>query len=216
MKTHYYLGWFSNFFPENLGRALQGDITDRKSLVMISSNPSIYEEDGATERSWLDQAGIMFDEYHLINYRVQKEDAQTLIQNTSVIFLLGGSILNLKGFLMEYELSELIKKSRAVVMGASAGAINMSAKWLCSKNFGDEISSVYDGIGLDDFSVLSHFDLENNIALVQSELSPLSEEMNIYASNKDCALRTKGDKIDIFGNVYLISHSKIQKLDETL
>lgn len=216
MKIHYYLGWFSNFFPENLGRVLQEDITDRKSLVMISSNPFFYEDDGATERSWLDQAGIMFDEYHLINYRVQKEDAQTLTQNASVIFLLGGSILKQKDFLMEYELSDLIKKSRAVVMGASAGAINMSAKWLCSKNFGDEISSVYDGIGLDDFSVLSHFDLENNIALVQSELSPLSEEMNIYASNKDCAVRVKGDKIDISGNVYLISNSRIQKLDETL
>ena len=59
-------------------------------------------------------------------------------------------------------------------MGASAGAINMSAKWLCSKNFGYKVekSSVYDGIGLDDFSVLSHFDLENNLELVQSELSP--------------------------------------------
>ncbi|WP_399628979.1 Type 1 glutamine amidotransferase-like domain-containing protein [Sporosarcina sp. SG10008] len=217
MKTHYYLGWFSNFFPENLGRVLQGDITDRKSLAMISSNPSIYGDDGATERSWLDQADIMFDEYHLINYRVQKEDAQTLIQNASVIFLLGGNILNQNRFLIDYELSDSIKKSNAVVMGASAGAINMSAKWLCSKNFGDEVemNSVYDGIGLDNFSVLSHFDLENNMALVQSELSPLSEEMNIYASNKDCALRIKGDKIDIFGNVYLISHSEIQKLDET-
>lgn len=68
MKTHYYLGWFSNFFPENLSRVLQEDITDRKSLVMISSNPLFYEDDGATERSWLDHAGIMFDEYHLINY----------------------------------------------------------------------------------------------------------------------------------------------------
>ncbi|MCM3711281.1 Type 1 glutamine amidotransferase-like domain-containing protein [Sporosarcina luteola] len=218
MKTHYYLGWFNNFFPENLSRVLKMDITDRKSLAMISSNPSIYEDDGATERSWLDQAGIMFDEYHLINYGVQKEDAQTIIQNASVIFLLGGNILNLNGFLMEYELSDSIKKSSAVVMGASAGAINMSAKWLSSKNFGDEVemSSVYDGIGLDNFSVLSHFDLENNLALVQRELSPLSEEINIYASNKDCAVRVKGDKIDILGSVYLISDSKIQKLDETL
>ena len=78
------------------------------------------------------------------------------------------------------------------------------------------MSSVYEEIGLDDFSVLSHFDLENNIALVQGELSHLSEEMNIYASNKDRAVRIKGDKTDIFGNVYLISHSNIQKLDETL
>ncbi|MEQ6353322.1 Type 1 glutamine amidotransferase-like domain-containing protein [Lysinibacillus sp. M3] len=219
MKTHYYLGWFNNFFPENLGRVLQEDITDRKSLAMISSNPFFYEDDGATERSWLDQAGIMFNEYHyLINYRVQKEDAQTIIQNASVIFLLGGNTLNQNGFLVEYELSDLIKKSRAVVMGASAGAINMSAKWLCSKNFGYkvEINSVYDGIGLDNFSILSHFDLENNFALVQDELSTLSKKMNIYASNKDCAVRVKGDKIDILGNVYLISHSKIQKLDQTL
>ena len=218
MKTHYYLGWFNNFFSENLGRVLQEDITDRKSLAMISSNPSIYEENGATERSWLDQAGIIFDEYHLINYRVQKEEAQTLIQDASVIFLLGGNTIKQNDFLMEYELSDSIKESRAIVMGASAGAINMSAKWLCSKNLGYKVekSYVYDGIGLDDFSILSHFDLENNMALVQGELSPLSEVINIYASNKDCAVRVKGDKIDIFGNVYLISHSKIQKMDETL
>lgn len=99
MKTHYYLGWFSDFFPNNLSRVLQEDITDRKSLVMISSNPFFYEDDGATERSWFDQAGIMFDEYHLINYLVQKEDAHTLIQNASVIFLLGGNTLKQNGFL---------------------------------------------------------------------------------------------------------------------
>ncbi|MCZ8535394.1 Type 1 glutamine amidotransferase-like domain-containing protein [Psychrobacillus psychrodurans] len=218
MKTHYYLGWFNNLFPVNLCSVLQQDITDRKSLVMISSNPSIYEEAGATERSWLDQASIMFDEYHLINYRVQKEDAKTIIQNASVIFLLGEDTLKQNGFLIEYELSDSIKKSSAVVMGASAGAINMSAKWLCSKNLGYkvEMSTVFNGIGLDNFSVLSHFDLENNITLVQSELSLLSEEINIYASNKDCAIRVKEDKIDVFGNVFLISHSRILKLDATL
>ncbi|GEL06215.1 Type 1 glutamine amidotransferase-like domain-containing protein [Rummeliibacillus stabekisii] len=218
MRSHYYLGWFNDFFPENLVRVLCEDITDRKSVVMISSNPDFFEENGTAERSWLDQAGIMFNEYHLINYHVQKEDAQTLIQNASVIFLLGGDTLKQNAFLKEYELLDEVKKSSAVVMGASAGAINMSAKWLCSKNFGYEVetSFVYDGIGLDNFSVLSHFDLENNITLVKDELSPLSEKINIYASNKDCAVRVKGDKIDILGNVFLISHSKIQKLDETL
>ncbi|MCP1157062.1 Type 1 glutamine amidotransferase-like domain-containing protein [Bacillus infantis] len=218
MKTHYYLGWFNNHFPEKLSKVLQEDITDRKSLVMISSNPSIYEEMGAAERSWLDQAGIMFEEYHLINYSIAKEDAHSLIKNASVIFLLGGNTVEQNRFLAEYELSDPITKSRATVMGASAGAINMSAKWLCSKNLGYnvEVSTLYDGIGLGDFSVLSHFDLEHNLALVQNELSPLSEEMIIYASNKDCAVRVKGEKIDILGTVYLISRSKIERLDETL
>ncbi|MGD6831265.1 Type 1 glutamine amidotransferase-like domain-containing protein [Sutcliffiella halmapala] len=218
MKIHYYLGWFSNFFPENLGRVLQEDITNRKSLVMISSNPSVLEDDGVTERSWLDRAGIVFDEYHLLNFRLQKEDAQTLIRNASAIFLLGGNTLKQNDFLREYGLSDLIKKSTAIVIGASAGAINMSAKWICSKKLGYKVekSTTYNGIGLDDFAVLSHFDLENNMAQVQSELSHLSKEMDIYASNKDCAVRVRGDKIDILGDVYLISKSRIQKLDRTL
>lgn len=217
MKTHYYLGWFNEYFPENLCKALQEDIADRKSLVMISSNPSLVEVDGAAERAWLDQAGILFDEYYLLNYRVQKEDAQLLIQNASVVFLLGGDTVKQNAFLEDYEMPGWIKKSSAIVIGASAGAINMSAKWLCSKNFGYEVetSSLYDGIGLNNFSVLSHFDLENNMALVQSELALLSEELDIYVSNKDCALRVNGNKIDILGNVYLISHSEVQKMDET-
>ncbi|MGO1059495.1 Type 1 glutamine amidotransferase-like domain-containing protein [Planococcus sp. FY231025] len=217
MKTHYYLGWFNDFFPEGLSKQLQKDITDRKSLVMISSNPLRDDADGAIERSWLEGAGIAFDEYQSIDYRVGKEDAQTLIQKASVIFLLGGDTLKQNAFLVDYELAEWIKSSDAIVMGASAGAINMSAKWVYSKSFGYsvETSSLYDGIGLDNFSVLSHFDLENNMALVQRELSSLSEEMKVYASNKDCAVRTQGDQIDILGTVYLISHGDIQKLEET-
>ena len=217
MKTHYYLGWFNDFFPEKLSKQLQKDITDRKSLVMISSDPLRDDADGAVERSWLEGAGFVFDEYQLINYRVGKEDAQALIQKASVIFLLGGDTLKQNAFLADYELADWIKESDAIVMGASAGAINMSAKWMCSKSFGYpvETNSLYDGIGLDNFSVLSHFDLENNMALVQRELSYLSEEMKIFASNKDCAVRTQGDQIDILGTVYLISNREIQKLEET-
>ena len=218
MKIHYYLGWFDNFFPEKLSKVLQTDISNRKSLVMISSNPSSLEADGATERSWLHQAGIVFDEDHVINYHISREDAQRLIRNASVIFLLGGDTIKLNTFLDEYELAKPIKQSRAVILGASAGAINMSVKWICSNNFGYDVerSTIYDGIGLDDFAVLSHFNLENDLSMVHNELSSLSEEVTIYASNKDCAVRVKGGNIDIVGDVYLISHTKMQKLEETL
>lgn len=217
MKTHYYLGWFTHFFPEQLGRMIQKDITDRKSLVMISGNPWLDEEDGAAELSWLAHEGIQFEEYHRIHFQVTMEETRTLLQNASVIFLLGGNTLEQNRFLADYELADAIRKSKAVVLGASAGAINMSAKWLCSRNFGYEVeeSSIIKGMGLNDFSVLSHFNLENNMDMVRKELSLLSEEMNTYASNKDCGIRINGDRIDIFGDVYLISRAEIRKLDET-
>lgn len=218
MKTHYYLGWMSNFLPEPLADELQKDLLDRKSLVMISANPFSDAADGAAERSWLHHADIVFEEYHVINYQVQKEEAKNLLQNASAIFLLGGNTIEQNGFLVDYELLTLIKESNAVVLGASAGAINMSAKWLASRNFGYDIeaSTVYEGIGLGNFSILSHFDLENNMSMVQDKLTPLSEEMAVYASNKNCAVRVKEGIIDIFGDVYLISRSEIEKLKETL
>lgn len=217
MGIHYYLGWFSTFFPKRLTKALQEDITDRTSLVMISGSPAFPEENGAAERSWLYEAGILFEAYHLINASVQQEEAHRLLQHASVIFLLGGNTLEQNAFLQDYGMTDFINRSNALVMGASAGAINMSAKWLASREFGNEIETrtVYDGIGLGNFSVLSHFDLENNMALVQNELAPLSEQMAIYASNKDCALRVQNGHIDVFGEVYLLAHGQIRKLDET-
>jgi cyanophycinase-like exopeptidase len=65
-----------------------------------------------------------------VDYRMQKEDAQRFIQNASVIFLCGGDPVLQNDFLAEYELSDVIKNSDAVIMGASAGALNMAAQWL--------------------------------------------------------------------------------------
>jgi cyanophycinase len=214
MKTHYYLDWFyDKGFSEKLVNVLHEDITDRKSLVMISAESSDYKDeqvniDGVFERTWFNQANIFFDEYHLIDHRTQKEDAQRLIQNASAVFLCGGNPQYQKHLLTEYELSDLIKKCNAVVMGTSAGGMNMSDEYV-------DKCIVYEGMALNHFSFEAHFD-HDNTALIE-ERFPLSEKMDIYvAADKDGAVRVKGSKIDVIGNVYLISHSKIQKLVETL
>ena len=214
MKTHYYLDWFyDKGFSEKLVNVLHEDITDRKSLVMISAESPDYIDgqvdlDDVFERTWFNQADIFFDEYHLIDHRTQKEDAQRLIQNASVIFLCGGNPQHQKHLLTEYELSDLIKESNAVVIGTSAGGMNMSDEYV-------DKYTIYEGIALNHFSFEAHFD-HDNTALIEERFS-LSEKMDIYvAADKDGAVRVKSNKIDIIGNVYLISRSKIQKLVETL
>lgn len=218
MRCYYYLGWFNHYFPEKLSRILQEDIVCRKSIVFISSNPMDFYALGAIEKSWLDQAEIRFDTYFVVNYQTDKERAHKKIKEASVVFLLGGSILNLKEFIDDYELKLPIIDSGAHVLGASAGAINMSAKWMCSKKFGDDVerNTLFQGLGLNDFSIMSHFDLENNMDLVLNELDSLSNEIEILASNKDCAIRIKNGERDIIGDVFSISKSKVLKLKETL
>ena len=214
MKTYYYLDWFyDKGFSEKLVKALQEDITDRKSIVMISAEIPDYKEGQVTindvfERTWFNQANIYFDKYDLIDHHTQKEAAQQLIQNASVIFLCGGYPQHQKRLLMEYELLDFIKKSNAIVMGTSAGGMNMSASYV------DE-GAIYEGIALNKFSFEAHFD-HGNTELIE-ERFPLSDKIDVYvAADQDGALRVKESDMDIIGNVYLISQSKIQKLVETL
>ncbi|WP_440962069.1 cyanophycinase [Paenibacillus nitricinens] len=221
MSTHYYFSWFNNFFPEKLVHYLHEDIQDRKSLVMISADPSGYTGeqinfDDVSEWTWLNQANIIFEEYHFIDYRMQKEDARRLIQNASVIFLCGGYPVLQNDFLADYELSDVIKNSNAVIMGASAGALNMAAKWLSLNNTDEaQTSTIYDGIGFDYFAYESHSQ-RDYATFVQGYLFPLSEEIDVYAAEQESAIRVKDGKIEIMGPLYLISRSKIQKLVETL
>lgn len=222
MSTRYYFSWFNKFFPEKLVKWLHEDIQDRKSLVMISAQPSGYEGepinfDDIPEWTWLTQANLIFDEYYFIDYRMQKEEAQRFIQNASVIFLCGGDPVQQNNFLAEYELPNVIKNSNAVIMGASAGALNMSAKWLSldSTGYEAETGTIYDGIGFDHFAYESHSKRDYS-TFAQGYLFPLSEEIDVHAAEQESAMRVKDGKIEILGPVYLISHSRIQKLTETL
>jgi cyanophycinase len=209
MKTCYYLDWFDEKgFSEKLTKLLHNDIANRKSLVMISADKEDTGIDDVFEKTWFNQANIIFDEYWLINCRTHKEDARQLIQNAPVIFLCGGSPSYQKSILTEFELPDLIKNSEAIVMGTSAGGMNMSSKYIIKR-------VIYDGMALSNFSFEAHFDYDN-IVMIEERL-PLSEKTDIYVgADKDGAVRVSGGKIDIIGSVYLVSGSTVQKLTETL
>lgn len=120
-------------------------------------------------------------------------------------------------FLAEYELSDLIKNSNAVILGASAGSLNMAANWLKLNDADDdaETGSVYDGMGCDPFAYESH-SKRDYATFVQGYLFPLSEKIEVYAAEQESAIRVKDGKVEIMGPVYLISRSKIEELVETL
>lgn len=102
-------------------------------------------------------------------------------------------------------------------MGASAGALNMAAKWLKMDNADDdaETGSIYAGMGFDSFAYESHAK-RDYATFVQGYLFPFSEEIDVYAAEQESTIRIKDGRVEIMGSVYLISRSKIQKLAEML
>jgi len=230
-KIHYYFGWFNDIIPKKIADALDNDIPEKKSLAIITTAPSDYKYTDEmlefTKNIWFEPAGIMFDEYHSIDHRITKAKAHELIKNASAILLHGGYAVLQNAFLQEYELSDAIQKSNAsVIIGASAGGMNMSAKWLTSKyvptysarHTSDEIK-IYEGLGLDNFALESHalcdsIDVLAGMENTKHNLIPLSQDIDVYVACEESTIRIKNDKFDVMGDVYLISKSKIKKMDE--
>ena len=113
-----------------------------------------------------------------------KEEMFRSIENADIIFLMGGDTLKQNDFLMKNDLKPIIKTFKKVVIGISAGAINLSNISLCSKDEEDGVENTitYEGIGRINYTIEPHFDIDNKI-LLQNELYPLSEKNDYICSS---------------------------------
>ena len=83
---------------------------------------------------------------------------------------------------------------------------------MAEKVIGDSI--VYDGVGMDDITVMPHF-TEDNREWFENELFPLSNTMNIYALCDNCAIRAINNTAQFFGEIYLISNSSMKRVESS-
>ncbi|MCL2592372.1 MAG: Type 1 glutamine amidotransferase-like domain-containing protein [Defluviitaleaceae bacterium] len=214
MKIHYYSGWFAEALPANYLKSLCNDITDRKSLVLVWGCWGGAELIDFVKESWLNPSRIVFDEYHLVDDEKTKEEGHRLIKEASVLLILGGDTKPQADFFAEYELAAPIKESNAnVIMGFSAGAKNMASKWVAAKSprYEADETTIYEGLKLNNFCYVPYFLLDMD-ELVKNDMLTLSQEIDIYATSPESFIRTNGDRVTAFGDVYLISNSKIEKI----
>jgi len=223
MAIHYYSGWFDGPLPAQFAESLRKDIIDRSSIAIIWGAWGIEEYVRIAKNDWLTPAGLVFEEYHGIDTGMDKLTAQEAVKNASVILLTGGYTAPQMDFIKEYNLDTAIKESSAaVIMGISAGAYNMAKKCVgvVDNNYESEKRAVYNCLGLDDFAYEPYFSLVNrrrhaidSSKLLQDYILPLSQEIDIYTTADDAAIRVENGIVKaVVGDVHLISGSEIRKV----
>ena len=128
--------------------------------------------------------------------------------------LIGGDTLKQNEFLMKNDLKPIIKTFKKVVIGISAGAINLSNISLCSKDEEDGVEKTitYEGIGRINYTIEPHFDIDNKIFL-QNELYPLSEKMTIYGLPNNTGVRIIDSNFEIlYGDFYTIYKKSVKNI----
>ena len=188
-----------------------------KNTVFIPANFENMEKVNGyanIDVSWFKEIGINLNGITVLNDTMTKEEMFRSIENADIIFLMGGDTLKQNDFLMKNDLKPIIKTFKKVVIGISAGAINLSNISLCSKDEEDGVEKTitYEGIGRINYTIEPHFDIDNKI-LLQNELYPLSEKMTIYGLPNNTGVRIIDSNFEIlYGDFYKILNNEVEKI----
>ena len=209
------LGFFSGFpdrrFPYEIAERLREELVKRDSFVCVSAWPADYERndiDLANMHGLFEEYNMPFAQKYVIDNRTETSRAARLIHEASCVFLMGGYPKLQLELMRNTKLDVAIHNADAVVLGLSAGSINMAKRSLDTK----ESPVPYDGLGLADITVKPHFELDNQQVL--STLLQISMELPICAMEDDSAIFVAGDKISYTGQIHWVSKGKICPLSQ--
>ena len=98
-------------------------------------------------------------------------------------------------------MDKVINQHGGVIIGMSAGSINMAKTSICTLACGHYKQEIYNGLGCVDISVEPHFDRNE----VSDELMELSKKYTIYGLCDDSFSVSEDNSIQLYGEVHKLS-----------
>ena len=179
-------------FYKDIGNIFKKELKKFDTIIYIPTYPE--NKDKCIELSHSENfrnIGIYFDRSIVLDYSYSINQVKEIISENELIFLYGGNPYKQMDFIIKYGIRDLIKNK--TIIGLSAGSINMCKKAICTKDEDFKESNMYNGMGLIDFSIEPHFDI-NNIDVLE-DLKRFSKEVDIYALEDDAYIIVEDNKI---------------------
>ena len=143
------------------------------------------------------ERGMAFDNHRVIDRRTSAADAVRLAREADCIFLMGGDVTNQMSLIRDLGLVAELRASRAVILGVSAGSMNMGRYaadvW--------ETKALSEGIGLTDIVMKGHYAED---AWFIPILKELSRTHPIVAMEDESAIFIKANAVWKLGKIHWI------------
>lgn len=201
-----------NGFNELQTNLLKKDILSNQKITFIASIFDNYERNDKQHITYLNifkKIGITFKEHNLIDSRTNPNEAKRILQESDIIFLLGGSPELQMKYIKEYKIEEEIKNCN-IVMGVSAGSMNQSKRVIYKDDFENYIKKDYEGLNLVDINIFPHYTKEDK--LLVEEANEISNEIPLLLLPNDSFIKIKNGDVNIYGPAYNQYKGKIKKL----
>lgn len=196
--------------PKEIIQFINKYIKSNKVISFIASDFEDYEGNKKFVNKLVDlfkEQSITFKKVYIIDSLKTKPETHSNLKESNLVFLLGGDTLKQIEYINKFSLKELIKKEDKIVLGISAGAINLGTKVVLAKDESDNIPelSMYEGIGVTNINVEPHCEFRNQKHF--KELEEASLYSPILLMNDDCFIIVENDKYSYYGS-YIILDKK--------
>lgn len=193
-----------NGFSELQSKYLSKDLRNCNNILFV---PGDYDNEKYTIYkdkiiSWFNNIGISFKENHLVSLDDELNDYD-------VIFLMGGNPIKQIEIINKINLRNIINKAK-VVIGVSAGAINLSNEAIYYNDYSEKIE-IYNGISLTDINVYPHFDINNKEFL--EEVKMVSKIKTLIALPNESFIKLDDEQIEFCGDCYKVVNDNIIKIN---
>ena len=227
MSVNYFCSGFNpkNAFWPELAKQLKKDLSVTERIVYIpgSDMPEKIEKTlnklipAFTEH--FSKIGIVFDNAECITSNMEEEKAKELVENSDMVMLMGGNPFLQRKLYLSKGLAPILKNYQGVILGFSAGAMNMSKKIIitpCSDEYPD--FDIRPGLNLSEISIYPHCNFEGEIfpdeidaggeVTISNDLLEVAREYGSFYCLQDykrndnlfdvSLIRTCGDDIEFF------------------
>ncbi len=196
-------------FSSQIAKLLKKDLNQKNNIVFIASSPENFiKNDTYVYGNNNNITGLKnhlkevmeIKKVTIIDNRVDKSKAKEHISKADVVYLLGGNPLNQLKFIKNNNYDTVLKDYQGIILGTSAGAMNLSKKSYYSKDEDYSKSFFYDGIGLVDITIDPHFEITNKTQIEEAKI--FSQKHSIIGLPDSSAIRITDDEISYIGDHY--------------
>ena len=208
------IGFFSGFpthhFTDEIAEVLTKELVVCDSLIFVSAWPDDYQrndEDSDGMHEMFAERNTPFKNHYVIDNRTKITEAKRLVQEASCIFLMGGHATKQMQLMHEKGIFDEIRRSNAVILGVSAGSMNMGNHTV---DFYESLTS-YEGLGFADITIKAHYSVEDSLL---QKLKQLSMTLPVCAMTDESAIFITKESIIQIGQIYQIIKGEIIPLTQ--
>lgn len=195
-------------------------IDNKNAILYIAASPNDNEKIDIYANLLFDAlrlSGIAFSEYLVLDSRT-KNNASEYVKKANIVFLSGGDTYIENEFFKQIHLKELLQDFDGIVIGQSAGSINMAESVYNSPEVGDlSLPIYYEGLGLTNINIEPHFILDtigfDDMKMYQRKHQlEESKKRPIYALCDGAHILETDESITVYGKAFLIKDGIITQI----